>query len=317
MSPDAGAGAAIRTWKGAAAAVLHAGDCEAVVLPSLGMLVASFTHRGDELVAMPNPLGAYRDGHTTAIPLLYPWANRLSRRRYEAEGRSVSLRDVALNTDDNGLPIHGLLLARPEWDVTRLGATGRSARVAASFDFGAHDDLLAAFPFPHELTVDVTLTRTALRIVTIVRPTGAGGVPAAFGWHPYLRLPGAPRDRWVLSLPARAHARLDKRGIPTGRARPADAETEPLGGRSLDELYALGAERVLSLSTPDRRLTLTYDDGYPYAQVYSPAGASFCAIEPMTAPTNALVTGDHPTVRPGETFSAGFTIAVTARGRRP
>ena len=33
--------------------------------------------------------------------------------------------------------------------------------------------------------------------------------------------------------------------------------------------------------------------------------------------TNALVTGDYPTVRPGETFSAGFTIAVTPRARRP
>lgn len=309
--------AAIRTWKGAAAAVLRAGDCEAVVLPSLGMLVASFTHRGDELVAMPNSLAGYREGHTTAIPLLYPWANRLSRRSYEAEGERVNLRGVSLHTDDNGLPIHGLLLARQEWDVTRLGATGRSARVAARFDFGAHDDLLAAFPFPHELTVDVTLTSTALRIVTSVRPTGPQRVPLAFGWHPYLRLPGMPRDRWELHLPARAHARLDKRGIPTGRARPVEAETAPLAGRSLDELYALGTDRVLSLSTPDRRLTLTYDDGYPYAQVYSPEGASFCAIEPMTAPTNALVTGDYPTVLPGATFSAGVTIAVSPLTKRP
>jgi hypothetical protein len=37
----------------------------------------------------------------------------------------------------------------------------------------------------------------------------------------------------------------------------------------------------------------------------------------MTAPTNALVTGDFPAVHPGETFSAGFTIGVTARARRP
>ncbi|MGZ4803733.1 MAG: hypothetical protein ACXV9P_14095, partial [Acidimicrobiia bacterium] len=61
--------AAIRSWHGAAAAVLNAGDCEAVVLPSLGMLVPSFTHRGDELVALPGGLGASRAGHTTGIPL--------------------------------------------------------------------------------------------------------------------------------------------------------------------------------------------------------------------------------------------------------
>jgi hypothetical protein len=28
----------------------------------------------------------------------------------------------------------------------------------------------------------------------------------------------------------------------------------------------------------------------------------------MTAPTNALVSGDHPVVRPGESFTARFSI---------
>jgi galactose mutarotase-like enzyme len=311
------ASAAIRTWKGAAAAVLRAGECEAVVLPSVGMLVASFTHRGDDLVAMPNTLAAYRKSHTTAVPLLHPWANRLSKRSYEAEGVKVSLRGADLHTDDRGLPIHGLMLARPEWEVTRLGGGERIAGVAARFDFGRHEDLLAAFPFPHELVVEVALSSRTLRIATSIRPTAHLSVPIAFGWHPYLRLPRAPRDSWELTLPARAHARLDRRGIPTGRARPVPAETAPLAGRSLDELYALGTDRTISLATADRRLTLTYDDGYPYAQVFSPEGSSFCAIEPMTAPTNALVTGDHPSVRPGATFRAAVTLEVGAKPRRP
>jgi aldose 1-epimerase len=308
--------AAVRTWHGAAAAVLTAGDCEAVVLPSLGMLVASFTHRGDELVALPGGLGAYRARHTTGIPLLYPWANRLGRDRYRQGDVEVDLRGADLNRDDNGLPIHGLMLARPEWDVTRLGAGPRSARLAARFDFGAHEDLMAAFPFPHELAVDVTLAASGLRIVTTVRPNGPVSVPIAFGWHPYLRLPGTPRDRWELALPALAHAALDGRGIPTGRARPVEAVTAPLAGRDLDDLFALGSDRIITLATGDRRLTVTYDDGYPYAQVYAPAGKPFCAIEPMTAPTNALVSGDHPSVRPDETFSAAFTLAVAVPTRK-
>jgi aldose 1-epimerase len=305
--------ASVRTWHGAAAAVLRAGDSQAVVLPSLGMLVASFTHRGRELVALPGGLVAYRAGHTTGIPLLYPWANRLSRDRYRVGDVTVDLRALDLHTDDNGLPIHGTMLARPEWEVTRLGAGPRSARLAARFDFGAHEDLLASFPFPHELTVDVTLAASGLRITTMVRPSGPASVPVAFGWHPYLQQPGTDRSAWELGLPERANARLDGRGIPTGRARPAAAERAPLADRDLDDLFALGPERKLTLAAADRRITLTYDDGYPYAQVYSPAGSSFCAIEPMTAPTNALVTGDFPSVRPGESFSAAFTLSVTAR----
>ena len=307
--------ASVRSWHGAAAAVLRAGESQAVVLPSLGMLIASFTHSGRELIALPGGLGAYRAGHTTGVPLLYPWANRLSRHRYKVGDVDVDLRALDLHTDDNGLPIHGTMLARPEWEVTRLGAGPRSARLAARFDFGAHEDLLASFPFPHELAVDVTLAASGLRVTTTVRPSGPVRVPVAFGWHPYLQLPGTERDEWELGLPERANAHLDGRGIPTGRARPAVAERAPLAGRDLDDLFALGAERVLTLAAADRRLTLTYDHGYPYAQVYSPAGASFCAIEPMTAPTNALVTGDFPTVRPDEMFSAAFTIAIVDRSK--
>ncbi len=308
--------ASVRTWKGAAAAVLRAGECEVVVLPSVGMLVASFTHRGAELVGLPGGLSAYRAGHTTGIPLLYPWANRLSRHRYREGDVTVDLRNVVVPTDDNGLPIHGAMLARPEWEVTRLGAGPRSARLAARFEWSEHEDLMAAFPFPHELSVDVTLAAAGVRVVTTVRPSGPQSVPVAFGWHPYLQLPGPSRDAWELSLPACAHAALDGRGIPTGRARPVEASTEPLAGRDLDDLFALGPDRVLTLANQDRQLTITYDDGYPYAQVFSPAGSSFCAVEPMTAPTNALVSGDHPSVRPGETYSAAFTVAVAVPSRR-
>jgi galactose mutarotase-like enzyme len=199
--------------------------------------------------------------------------------------------------------------------VTRLGAGARTAHVEGRFDFGAHADLLASFPFPHELTVAVSLATTSLRVVTTVRPAGGTPVPVAFGWHPYLQLPGAPRDEWELGLPERAHARLDRRGIPTGRARPEPAERAALGGRDLDDLYALGPDRRLSLGAPGLRVHLTFDEHYPYAQVYAPAGKPFCALEPMTAPTNALVTGDHPVVRPGSSFTAGFTIAVRSADR--
>ena len=50
--------------------------------------------------------------------------------------------------------------------------------------------------------------------------------------------------------------------------------------------------------------------GYPWVQVYAPAGRPFCCVEPMTAATNALVTGEHPVVKPGETWSASFRATV-------
>ena len=56
-------------------------------------------------------------------------------------------------------------------------------------------------------------------------------------------------------------------------------------------------------------MSVQYGAGYRYAQVLAPPGASFVCLEPMTAPTNALVTGECLAVAPGETFTARFGIS--------
>jgi aldose 1-epimerase len=297
--------ARVTTWHRTAAVELVDADTRVVVVPELGMLVAAYVVDGFDHVARPGRAEAVRNGHTTAVPLLYPWANRLAKRTYRAAGTDVSLRGVALHTDTNGLPIHGTMLGRPEWEVTALGR----GRLRARFDFAEHPDLLRSFPFPHEVRVTVSVGRRRLRVVTEVCAGPTVGVPVAFGWHPYWRVPGR-RDTWRLSLPDVAHLRLDRRGIPTGRALPEPPRAETLAGRDLDDLFACAATREVTLAGTGRALAVEFDDGYPYLQVFAPTGRPFCAIEPMTAPTNALVSGAHPTLAPGATFAAGFTASV-------
>ena len=155
-----------------------------------------------------------------------------------------------------------------------------------------------------------------MRVDTVVEATGRRSRSrSSFGWHPYWRLPGA-RDDWAVQLPDVAHARLDRRGIPTGRAR-----VEPAGrpaaarARELDDLYAFAGDRTAD--APRRRPAAPRSRSTPAtrsSRCTRPTRGPFCCIEPMTAPTNALVTGDHPTVRPGATFTASFTATVrTAR----
>ena len=50
--------------------------------------------------------------------------------------------------------------------------------------------------------------------------------------------------------------------------------------------------------------------GYPYAQVWVPAGRPFAALEPMAAATNSLVDGTVPQVAPGDTFTARFALEI-------
>jgi len=303
------AGARVGSWHGAAAVVLSAGDTEVVVVPELGMLVAAFVVDGFDHVARPGGVGAVRAGHTSGVPLLHPWANRLAERAYTAAGRSVSLRGLPLHTDANGLPMHGTMIGRDGWTVRALGG----GRLTARFAWDDRVDEFAAFPFVHAVEVAVRMARRRLRVDTTLRATGGDAVPVSFGWHPYWRMPG-PRDEWVVTLPDVAHARLDRRGIPTGRARVEPAADRPLRDAIYDDQYAFAGDHTATLRGGDRRLHLTLDAGYPFLQVYAPAGHPFCCVEPMTAPTNALVTGDHPTVRPGARITASFTATVrTAR----
>ena len=187
------ASARLETWHGVAAAVLTSGDTEVVVVPELGMLVAAFVVDGFDHVARPGGVGAVRGGHTTAVPLLYPWANRLSRRSYTAAGATVSLRGLPLHEDGNGLPMHGTMIGRPEWSVTALGR----GRIEARHEVAASSDRFGAFPFPHTLRIAVRVGRRRVRVDTVVDASGGVAVPVSFGWHPYWRVPGAATTgRW-------------------------------------------------------------------------------------------------------------------------
>jgi galactose mutarotase-like enzyme len=285
------------------------GALSATFLPGLGMTGVSLRCCGREHLALPGGLAALRRGSTLGLPLLAPWANRLAARRYRAAGIDVDLTGLALHTDENGLPIHGLLVGRPGWRIeTRTARRGRAA-VRASIDV---DD--AAFPFPHRIDVTAAVSDRRLSIDTTVVPTARRAVPVAFGWHPYLRLPGTPRRRWHLRLPARTHVLLDGRGIPTGAARAEQREAAAIGGRTFDDLYELGRDRTLALDSGDCSISMHAGTGYACAQVWVPAGRPFAALEPMVGRTNALVDGTTPLVEPGDAYTASFVLAVNEEG---
>ena len=139
-------------------------------------------------------------------------------------------------------------------------------------------------------------------------------VPVAFGFHPYLRLPGVDRSAWRLDLPARRYLFTDTRGIPTGHHEAEHAAQLRLGTRSFDD----GFDRIadgsqFAVSGGGRRMAVTFVAGYPAAQIFSPAGAQFVCFEPMTAPTNVLRSEDGLRfVQPGGGFTAVFRVAVSA-----
>lgn len=292
---------------------LAAGDIDATFLPGVGMVGVSLRRAGRQHLSLHGGIDAYRAGHTTGLPLLAPWANRLGGDRYRSGRTTVELAGAPeLHRDPAGLPIHGTMVGPRVWQVEQLCADDPpgTATLVARFAFGAHPELLASFPFPHDLVIAATVTAEGLTVATSVEPTGRRSVPVSFGWHPYLRLPGVARRDVVVHLPARRRLVLDGAMVPTGEEVPERAEAEPLGRRSFDHGYRLGRSRRMALSGGGSELVVTFDAGYPFAQVYAPPGRAYVALEPMTAPANALVTGEHPVVAPGSSFTATFNVAL-------
>jgi aldose 1-epimerase len=297
---------------GDAAVDLAAGPYTARFLPGLGLVGSSLTYEGTEHLAFD--LERYRSGHSSGIPLLHPWANRLARLTYEVDGLWVDLDGRPPQRLHDGLPIHGTMAAARGWQVEAVLADGTRALLQARFVFGDHPEHLRSFPFPHELVVFVELSDQGLRISTEIRNTGVRGVPVAFGWHPVLVLEAARTDTAVV-LPDREHLELDGRGLPTGSSRHEAAATLRLGsgerGITFDDLYRLEAgDRLLAVEGGGRRIEVEGDDRYGYGQVWAPAGGKEVALEPMTAPVNALVSGEHRTVPPGERETATFVIRI-------
>ncbi|MGZ4165391.1 MAG: aldose epimerase family protein [Solirubrobacteraceae bacterium] len=289
------------------------GTVRAHFVPDANMVCHSFTHRGIELLHTGRGVEAYaRRGKTMGIPLLHPWANRLAEPRYAVAGRRVTLpaADGRFGLDPNGLPIHGALPGLLQWELLEAGAQDR---VSARLDWTG-SRLMELFPFVHELRLDVVAGDAGLELVTTLRPTGEDAVPVSFGYHPYLRPPGnAPRADWEVSLGASQRLVLDERMIPTGETEPLQPSRFRLDGQSWDDgLAGLSSPPEFSVSAGAQALTVIFDEGFSYAQVFAPEGQDFICFEPMTAPTNALASGvGLGLVEPGDEYRTAFSIAVT------
>lgn len=276
------------------------------------MLCVSLSYHGEEQLRRIDDLeSAKRKGSTAGIPLLYPWANRLAGLDYHAAGQDVHLNPASplLHFDDRGLPMHGVPWGALHWEILEA----KSDSVLAQLDW-KRPELLALFPFPHQVQMAAKVTPDSLTLQTTAIANAGSAVPVSFGFHPYFGISGLPRAKWRLQMPRMCMLVLDARGIPTGAQEffgPVDAL---LGDTSFDDGFALlGEQSSFSLSGGKHTLTVTFLEGFTYAQIFAPKDKDFVALEPMTAPTNALTAGKGlRVVEPGGKLRASFRIKMDA-----
>ena len=120
-----------------------------------------------------------------------------------------------------------------------------------------------------------------------------------------------------MTLGAFRHLIVDERMIPTGEREPIERRSLCLGEQSFDDGFdGLAVPAEFEVAAGDYALTVEFLEGFAYAQVYAPTGHDFVCFEPMTAPTNALNSGNGlALVAPGAEYRAAFSVAIWPAGR--
>jgi aldose 1-epimerase len=298
---------------------IEAGDYRATIT-ELGAGLRGLTCGGTPLVTSYDPDQLPPHG---AGQLLSPWPNRVDGGHYSFEGAHYQL---ALSEPANGNAIHGLTRWMP-W--TRI-AHDRGEVTLRSLPHGQQG-------YPFAVQVDVTYSldsQSGLHVTVTAANKGTRPAPWGTGQHPYLAVPTPAVDDCELTLPAERWLPADERGIPSGAPDDVtgtgfDFRTpRKLGDTRLDHAFT-GLRREpdglawVRLSAGGATTGLWADEGYRWLQVFTGDALepehrrTALAVEPMTCPPNAFVSGEDLLVlQPKETVTCRWGIrAFLPNGR--
>ncbi len=277
--------------------------------------IREYVH-GERDVLQPYDREAICDGAHGA-PLI-PWPNRLADGRYSFDGHTQQL---PLTEPDKDNAIHGLLLWR-NWTVLE--------RTPARVLVGTRLHPCQGWPFTLDVSITYLLGDDGLTVETRARNIGASACPFASGQHPYLSPgPGAKVDACTLSLAAGERIVTDaERQLPVGREAVEGTEQDfaterPIGASVIDGAFTAlrrdpDGRAWARMGCPDgRTVELWADASYPVLQVYTAdtlapeRRRTALAVEPMTAPPNALQTGESLIrLEPGDSCLSRWGVAL-------
>ena len=247
--------------------------------------------------------------------LLVPWPNRIDGGRYAFAGAEYQL---ALTEPAHGNAIHGL---------TRWTAWTEVRHDASSVVLRSAPHGVQGYPFCLEIDAEYRLDPgTGLNVAITARNRGGQAAPYGTGSHPYLTVRTPSVDECELTVPAESWLPADDRGIPSGPAAAVEGTSydfrKPrlIGDTRIDHaltsLARDGEGRAWAhLSGRGARVSLWAGQGYQWLQAFT--GDSLgpdrrrkaVAIEPMTCPPNAFVTGEDLLVlEPGQAVTHTWGI---------
>ena len=273
------------------------------------------------------------DGVTAPPPFcsgiaLAPWPNRVRNARWVLDG---AVQQLDISEPARGGALHGLL-EFAEYEVRE--------RTDASITLGATIHPQHGWPFLLDTWVRFALSPDALTVTHGARNLSERSAPYATGTHPFLRIGATPVSELVMTVAADEYLDVDERLKPVAWL-PVSGGTDLREGVAVGELALDTAFRALrpvdrvvaSLTAPDgSRLEVLQDDDWRYLQIFTtpifPRSGEFgagelgvralgtaIAVEPMTAPPDALNSGDDLIwLEPGQSYEGRWGLRYTPAG---
>jgi aldose 1-epimerase len=259
-----------------------------------------------------DPYPAGRVPPHAAGAVLFPWPNRVRDGRWSSDGveHQLLVNEPELDNASHGL-VRGHLFSaeRPLSDTVCLTTTLGSA---------------PGYPFEVSLAITYQALHDGLRVSSVITNQGPGRAPVALGFHPYLRIGDTPMQDLTLEVPAGLVLDFDARLLPVGSHETAEPRHLPLREAELNHCYGkldVVEQQVRHrLLAPDgRSLEMRTDPSFGWVQVFTnrifPRDGqlvSAIAVEPMTAPPDALNSGtDLIWLEPGQDWSGAWSLHLT------
>jgi len=292
---------------------LRAGDTVAEVGTVAAVLCALRVGAVD--LTEPLPLDTAPPPFCSGIALA-PWPNRVRAGRWQLDGEELQL---DITEPKRGGALHGLL-EFAEYEVRE--------RTDASITLGAVIHPQHGWPFLLDTWIRYEVTADGLTATHGARNLSERSAPYAAGTHPYPRLGAHDVADLVLTVPASEYLEVDERLDPIAW-RAVSGGTDLRGGVRVGDLELDTAFRALApvdgvtatLTAPDgARLEVWQDADWRYLQVFTtpifPKAdglGTAVAIEPMTAPPDALNSGDDLIwLEPGQVYEGSWGFRYTA-----
>jgi len=284
---------------------LHSGGAAVVVSPERGGAIQSWTLTTDG--ECRSILAGHPTGETPAAFLMVPYCNRIAFGRFSWRNAPHQL---DLNFGEHPHAIHGVGWQRA-WVVDSVSETSIALSLRHSGD--------TAWPFAFDAALAYDLAPDSLSVTMRVTNWFDGPAPAGIGFHPYF--PRRAGD--LLTFRAAGVWMNDPDALPRahGPVPPSwdHAAGRPVGAAVLDNCFT-GWDGRAALGGKSAPVLIEADTVFGNLQVFTPDGADFFCVEPVTHAPDALNrAGSDPgqamrTLTPGESLTGVIRLSTAVSG---